>query len=115
MNYHLTLINDHGIILEETVDLAVTDDIKWHDFEQLAEVRLLLMRNPTMKLLDVTPDGMPSWYTDEQILTLTMKNMGQRKRLGSRGEPVYEDIEDLADVDVDLLATGLCPDDADQL
>jgi hypothetical protein len=36
---------------------------------------------------------MPSWYTDEQLLTLTLTNMGQRKTRGSKGEPVYEDLD----------------------
>ena len=104
-------------MLEETLDLPVEDSVTWHEFAQLAPVKDLLLLNPTMTLWDVTPDGMPSWYTDEQLLTLTLKNMGQRKTRGSKGEPVYEELEleDL-DSDVDLDATGLCPaQSSDQL
>jgi hypothetical protein len=80
-------------MLEESLDLPVSDDISWQDFTQLSKVKDLLLLNPSMTLLDVTPDGMPSWYTDEQLLTLTLTNMGQRKTRGSKGEPVYEDLD----------------------
>jgi hypothetical protein len=92
MKYHLTLINPEGIMLEETLDLPVSDDISWQDFTQLTKVKNLLLLNPTMKLHDVTPDGMPSWYTDEQLLRITLNYQGIRKTQNTRGATVYEDM-----------------------
>ena len=93
MKYHLTLINPEGFMLEETVDLPVEDSISWHDFSQLSKVKHLLLMNPTMRLHDVTPDGMPSWYTDEQILRITLQHQGLRKSQKDTGATVYEDLD----------------------
>ena len=80
-------------MLEETLDLPVTDDITWQDFVKLSKVKDLLLLNPTMRLHDVTPDGMPSWFTDEQILLITLEHQGIRKRQNQSGATVYEDLE----------------------
>ena len=93
MKYHLTLINDYGIMLESTVDLPVTDDISWHDFSQLSQIKHLLMLNPSMRLHDVTPDGMPSWYTDDQLLRIQLQHQGLRKSQADTGATVYEDLD----------------------
>jgi hypothetical protein len=93
MKYHLTLINDHGFFSEHTLDLPVTDDITWQDFVKLSRVKDLLLMNPTMRLHDVTPDGMPSWYTDDQLLQITLHHQGIRKTQGATGVTVYEDLE----------------------
>lgn len=75
MKYHLILINDHGFCSEHTLDLPVTPEITWHDFERLELVQNLLLMNPTMTLHDVTPDGMPDWFTDEEQMLNQKANM----------------------------------------
>jgi hypothetical protein len=67
MNYTLTLINDQGFMLEETLDLPVSDDISWQDFAQLSAVKNLLLLNPSMQLIDITPWDMPASFTDEEM------------------------------------------------
>jgi hypothetical protein len=52
------------------MDLPVTPEITWPDFVNLEPVRQLLARHPSMRLQDVTPDGMPDWFTDEDWLKL---------------------------------------------
>ena len=79
MKYHLTLMNTEGTMLEHTVDLPVTPEITWQDFEQLTPVRELLLLNPTMRLQDVTPDGMPKEFTDDEWMTLQQRHMGGAK------------------------------------
>lgn len=80
-------------MLEETVDLPVEDSITWQDFSQLAKVKDLLLLNPTMRLHDVTPDGMPSWYTDDQLLRIMLHHQGIRKTQNDSGATVYEDLD----------------------
>lgn len=60
---------------EHTLDLPVTPEITWHDFERLEQVQNLLLMNPTMTLHDVTPDGMPDWFTDEEQMLNQKANM----------------------------------------
>ena len=60
---------------EHTLDLPVTPEITYHDFERLKEVKELLLMNPTMTLQDVTPDGMPDWFTDEEQMSRQKANM----------------------------------------
>jgi hypothetical protein len=92
MKYHLTLINTDGFMLEETLDLPVQPEITWSDFESLAQVKNLMLLNPTMTLLDVTPDGMPDRFTDEQQLTRQLANMGIKKSVKANGASEYQDI-----------------------
>ena len=66
-------------MLEHTVDLPVTPEISWPDFEQLTPVKDLLLQNPSMRLHDVTPDGIPSWFTDEEWMTIQQNHMGGAK------------------------------------
>ena len=60
---------------EHDLDLPVTAEITWHDFEQLALVKDLLLMNPTMRLHDVTPDGMPDRFTEDEWTILQKANM----------------------------------------
>ena len=53
-------------MLEESVSLPVSDDITWADFVQLSQVKNVLLMNPTMRLLDVSPWDMPASFTDEE-------------------------------------------------
>lgn len=69
-------MNTQGIMLEQTLDLPVTPEITWQDFEQLTPVRELLLLNPTMRLHDVTPDGMPDWFTDDDQMRIQQQHMG---------------------------------------
>jgi hypothetical protein len=60
---------------EHTLDLPVTPEITYYDFERLKEVKELLLLNPTMRLQDVTPDGMPDRLTDDEIMSNQKANM----------------------------------------
>jgi hypothetical protein len=82
MKYHITLMNQAGIMVEHTLDLPVEPEITWHDFENLKEVRDLLLLNPTMWLQDVTPDGMPDWFSDEDWFVLQRNHLEQAERDG---------------------------------
>ena len=75
MKYHITLLNDQGSMLTHTLELAVTPEITWQDFERLEQVRELLLLNPTTHLQDVTPDGMSDWFSDEQLMWNQIANM----------------------------------------
>ena len=72
-------MNTEGIMLEYTLDLPVTPEITWQDFESLTPVRELLLLNPTMCLQDVTPDGMPDQFTDDEQMTIQQGHMGSSK------------------------------------
>jgi hypothetical protein len=63
---------------EHDLDLPVTPEITYYDFERLKEVKELLLMNPTMRLHDVTPDGMPDWFTDEEMMARQKANMLDR-------------------------------------
>jgi hypothetical protein len=63
---------------EHLLDLPVTPEITYYDFERLKEVKELLLMNPTMRLHDVTPDGMPDWFTDEEMMARQKANMLDR-------------------------------------
>jgi hypothetical protein len=60
---------------EHTLDLPVSPETTYYDFERLPQVRELMLLNPTMTLHDVTPDGMPDRYTDEEIMSRQRANM----------------------------------------
>jgi hypothetical protein len=75
MKYYITLMNTVGIMSEHVLELPVTPEIKWHDFESLEQVQELLLLNPTMRLQDVTPEGMPDWFTDEEQMIRQIANM----------------------------------------
>ena len=74
---------------EHTLDLPVTPEITWHDFERLEQVQNLLLMNPTMRLHDVTPDGMPDWFTDEEQM------LNQKANMLDRGEEFSYNEEEL--------------------
>lgn len=76
MKYYLTLINDAGIMLEHELDLPVTPEITWQDFVQQRAVKDLLLMNPTMRLQDITPDGMPKEFTEEEQLNINRNYNG---------------------------------------
>jgi hypothetical protein len=89
MKYILTLVNDQGFMHEEQLDLPVTDNITWADFINLRQVRDCLLMHPSMRLLDVTPDGMPNIYTDEQQRINQLGHINLAKEVDRRGAPVY--------------------------
>ncbi len=41
MIYYITLMNEQGFMLEEALELPVTPEISWSDFEQLKAVKEL--------------------------------------------------------------------------
>ena len=94
MNFLITLINDEGFLIEESLRLPISQEATWDDFMAMRSVRDLLLMNPTMTVIDVTPEGMPAWFTDEQQLTRQLQNMGIKKSQNERGQSVYTDDED---------------------
>jgi hypothetical protein len=99
MKYHLTLINTDGFIIEESLDLPLNDDARYEEFISLPAVKELLLMNPTMRILDVTPAGMPNWFTDEQQLNNQLANMGIKKTRNAKGVSEYANID--LDTDTD--------------
>jgi hypothetical protein len=74
---------------EHDLDLPVTPEITYHDFLNLKEVKELLLLNPTMSLQDVTPDGMPDRFTDEEIMS------NQRANMLDSGEELSYNLDEL--------------------
>jgi hypothetical protein len=87
-------------MLEHCLVLPITDQATWDEFMSMRAVKELLLLNPTMRIIDVTPDGMPDRYTDEQQLTNQLSNMGIKRSRNLKGVSVYES-ED-SEVDLDL-------------
>jgi hypothetical protein len=72
-------------------------------------VKELLLMNPTMSIIDVTPEGMPDRFTDEQQLTNQLTTMGIKRSRNEKGVSVYEedsemDIDLTEPVDIDSLS-----------
>jgi hypothetical protein len=93
MIFHITLINDAGFMQEHSLDLPCTDEARYEDFIQLESVRDLLLMHPTMRVQDVTPDGMPDWFSDAEQQSRQLANMGLKKTQALGHAPEYEDIE----------------------
>jgi len=91
MKYILTLINDMGMIAEETLELPVSDDITWQDFVQLTLVKNLLLTFPSMQLVDITPQDMPDRFTEADIMRIQLSHQGLRKQVSDLGSS-YEEI-----------------------
>jgi len=87
MKYHIT--TERGV--ETTLDLQISPEATWLQFCSLPEVEIL---GP---ILDITPDGMPDKYTDEELLTLTIRNMGYKKSRKDTGTSLYEEIDQEVD------------------
>ena len=81
-------------MLEQTLDLPVDDTANYSEFMSMSAVKDLLIMNPTMTLVDVTPDGMPDSFSDEERMRRQLLNMGIKKSLKENGAPEYEDIEE---------------------
>ena len=92
MKYHLTLINTEGFMLEQTLDLPVDDTANYSEFMSMRAVKELMLMNPTMTIIDVTPDGMPDTFSDEERMRRQLLNMGIKKSINAQGAPEYEDI-----------------------
>jgi hypothetical protein len=86
-------------MIEESLDLPLDDTANYTEFMQLPAVKELLLMNPTMRLQDVTPDGMPDWFSDEEKMTRQLVNMGIKKTLNSKGVSEYANID--LDTDTD--------------
>jgi hypothetical protein len=84
-------MNDQGFMLEETVSLPVSDDISWQDFVQLAAVKNILLINPSMQLVDVSPEGMPDRFNEGDIMRIQLSHQGLRKQVSELGSS-YEEI-----------------------
>ena len=98
-------MNSDGICHEETLSLPVSAEIAWEDFICLFDVKNLLLEHPTMWLQDVTPDGMPDRFTDEQHLRNQLEHQGIRKTFNNQGAPRYEEVDNTTD---DLPDLSLC-------
>jgi hypothetical protein len=81
-------------MIEELLDLPVEPEISWSDFLSLSQVKNLLLLNPTMTLLDVTPNGMPDTFTDEEKMRRQLFSMGIKKTVNSLGVSEYQDIKE---------------------
>jgi hypothetical protein len=80
-------------MLEETLNLPITDQANYEEFMAMRAVRDLLLVNPTMTILDVTPDGMPDWFSDGESLKRQLEHMGLKKTQNALGATEYEDID----------------------
>ena len=72
-------------MLEQSLNLPITDQANWDEFMAMRAVQDLLLMNPTMTILDVTPNGMPDRFTDEQQLTNQLTAMGIKKSRNEKG------------------------------
>jgi hypothetical protein len=77
MKYIITLEDQAGHMQEHTLDLPVEPEITWQDFVNLAEVRELRLQDPSMWLQDVTPQGMPDSYSEEDWFLLQRQHLEQ--------------------------------------
>ena len=78
---------------EQSLDLPCTDEARYEEFMQLEAVKDLLLMNPTMTILDVTPDGMPDWFSDGDMMDSQLRNCGIKAIREPNKQTVYEDIE----------------------
>lgn len=85
MKFIITLSDE----TEHTLHLPVLDSISWADFMQLALVKDLLLLNPGLTVMDITPEGMPDRFTDAQAMALQLEHQGLRKGVTAKGAPVY--------------------------
>lgn len=93
MKYIVTLITTDGLTMEETLDLPVEPTISWSDFVSLSAVRELTLLNPHMTVCDVSPWDMPASFTDEQMKTIQLSNMGLRRNQVEGYAPKYVDLD----------------------
>ena len=97
MRYEITLTNSEGVVIEETMDLPVADTVTWEEFEQVAEVKELLLTNPSMRIIDITPEGMPRLFTDGEATLIQLRHMGLRQKVTDKGQLAYENIDEDCD------------------
>ena len=74
---------------EHTLHLPVLDSITWDEFMRLELVQDLLLLNPTLSIIDVSPEGMPDRFTDAQAMAHQLEHQGLRKGVSAKGAPVY--------------------------
>jgi len=90
MKYHIR--TESGS--EVTLTLPITPEATWLQFCSLPEVQFL------GAIQDVTPEGMPVRFTDEEALMRQLANMGYKKSRKDNGQPVYEEIDEEVDDDL---------------
>ena len=79
-------------MLEHSLDLPITDNANYDEFMQLESVRDLLLMNPTMRVQDVTPDGIPDWFSDAEQQSRQLANMGMKKTQVVGYAPEYQEL-----------------------
>lgn len=79
-------------MLEQSLDLPITDDARYEEFMSMRAVKELLLMNPTMTILDVTPDGMPDSFTDAEMQTRQLTNLGIKAVREPFKQTVYEEL-----------------------
>jgi hypothetical protein len=79
MIYHVILQDSQGTQTTHTIDVDCDALSTWSAFAQQQPVKQLLLLHPNQTLYDVTPDGMPDWFTDEQELSNQRAQMGDSK------------------------------------
>jgi hypothetical protein len=87
MIYHVILQDSQGAQTAHTVVVDCDANSTWSAFEQQQPVKQLLHLHPNQTLYDVTPDGMPDWFTDEQELS------NQRAHMGPSRQTIPEDLD----------------------
>lgn len=70
MIYHITTVD----YVTHTLDLPLEDTDSLNAFEQHPQVKAL-----GLPVIDITPDGMPDRYTDEEQMTITLRHQGIRR------------------------------------
>ena len=66
MKFQILLLNELGTYTQHELALPVNAEIHWDDFVNLRAVKDLLLANPNSSIIDITPEGMPDWFSDEQ-------------------------------------------------
>jgi hypothetical protein len=86
MIYHITTVDYTTHILD--LPLEETDSIQ--AFEQHPDVVAL-----GQSVLDITPDGMPDRFTDEEMMTILLRHQGIRRgAFKSNGLAEYISVEE---------------------
>lgn len=86
MLYHITTVD----YITHTLDLPLEETDSLEAFEQHPEIRAL-----GQPILDITPDGMPDRFTDEEMMTILLRHQGIRRgALKSNGLAEYVPVEE---------------------